>query len=167
MRYLTGVDRGKVFRWAISLSQFDSEIVYITGDSNNMADWLSRYENISWRVLAVLEFKLVNLPVMASKEDFEKATYPPEGVKGLIECGKLWIQADTGKVYVPYDIRQRLMINFHSGSSGHLGVTKTSNRIKKLFYWPGLKEDVAKMIRECLICTRQKRLPPGNRGSPI
>ncbi|EZG51080.1 putative Pol protein, partial [Gregarina niphandrodes] len=36
LRYLVNVDKGKVFRWALYLK-------FISGEQNNVADWLSRY----------------------------------------------------------------------------------------------------------------------------
>lgn len=36
--------------------------------------------------------------------------------------------------------------------SGHLGVTKTYNRILRYFFWPGLKSDVVAFCRSCHTC---------------
>ena len=36
--------------------------------------------------------------------------------------------------------------------SGHLGVRKTYNRVLQHFFWPGLKQDVAKWCKECHTC---------------
>lgn len=36
--------------------------------------------------------------------------------------------------------------------SGHLGITKTYNRILRHFFWPGLKSDVAAFCRSCHTC---------------
>lgn len=36
--------------------------------------------------------------------------------------------------------------------SGHLGVTKTYNRILKHFFWPGLKRDVVQVCHTCHTC---------------
>lgn len=36
--------------------------------------------------------------------------------------------------------------------SGHLGVTKTHDRILQHFFWPGLKVDVAKFFKTCSVC---------------
>ena len=39
---------------------------------------------------------------------------------------------------------------------GHLGFLKTLHRVQKDFYWPGLRSDVKKHVRECDICQRLK-----------
>lgn len=36
--------------------------------------------------------------------------------------------------------------------SGHLGITKTHDRILQHFFWPGLKVDVAKFCKTCSVC---------------
>ncbi|KAG1952330.1 gag-pol fusion protein [Pimephales promelas] len=48
--------------------------------------------------------------------------------------------------------------------SGHLGITKTYNRILKHFFWPGLKRDVVRFCRTCDTCQRMGKpnqvIPP-------
>ena len=39
---------------------------------------------------------------------------------------------------------------------GHLGFLKTLHRVQKDFYWPGLRSDVKKHVRECDVCQRLK-----------
>ena len=36
--------------------------------------------------------------------------------------------------------------------AGHLGITKTSDRILRHFFWPGLKGDVARYCKTCHVC---------------
>ena len=43
LRYLTSIEKGKVYRWALFLGQYDFTIDLISGETNNIADWLSRY----------------------------------------------------------------------------------------------------------------------------
>ena len=38
--------------------------------------------------------------------------------------------------------------------AGHLGVTKTKDRILQRYYWPGIFGDVAKYCRSCEVCQR-------------
>ena len=34
---------------------------------------------------------------------------------------------------------------------GHPGETKTINKIKKLFYWPGLAEDIKELVMNLIV----------------
>lgn len=42
------------------------------------------------------------------------------------------------------------------GGGGHLGFLKTLHRVKRDFYWLGLREDVKKHVKECDACQRLK-----------
>lgn len=48
--------------------------------------------------------------------------------------------------------RQILNVSHEVGLSGHLGVNKTSQRIVKHFFWPGLRRDVSSFCRTCPVC---------------
>ena len=39
---------------------------------------------------------------------------------------------------------------------GHSGFLKTLHRVKKDFYWPGLRADMRKLVKECDTCQRLK-----------
>lgn len=57
------------------------------------------------------------------------------------------------QVVVPSPIRQQVLSLAHDPAwSGHLGITKTYNRVLRHFFWPGLKSDVVKFCRTCHAC---------------
>jgi hypothetical protein len=39
---------------------------------------------------------------------------------------------------------------------GHSGIVASYQRIKRIFFWPGLKKDTEKFISECAVCQRAK-----------
>ena len=39
---------------------------------------------------------------------------------------------------------------------GHLGFLKTLHKVQRDFYWPGLRSDVKKHVKECDVCQRLK-----------
>ena len=170
LRYLTNVDRGKVFRWAIYLSQFDFEIEFLAGDKNSIADWLSRYsamdnddeliDKIAWRAATVREIRPLSLPQLPTRDDFESAEYPKEGVQGCTKQGRLFCHISSGRLYVPPELRTKVLINYHYGANGHLGIVKTTRRLRKVFWWQSLQNDVADMISSCLICARVNKRTP-------
>lgn len=60
---------------------------------------------------------------------------------------------------IPKDLRQEIIRQCHDEpTSRHLGIFKTFNRILDRAYWPGLKADVAKYIRNCHKCRKFKTL---------
>ena len=63
--------------------------------------------------------------------------------------GLLW---SKDRVYVPDrgDIRYRILIEFHRvPHSGHTGYRNMIYAVKKHFFWPNLKADIAMFIAKC------------------
>ncbi|XP_033761567.1 uncharacterized protein LOC117343335 [Pecten maximus] len=57
------------------------------------------------------------------------------------------------QIVVPKVYREQVMsIGHDSPMAGHLGVTKTYNRVLTHFFWPKMKSDVAQYCRSCHIC---------------
>jgi hypothetical protein len=71
--------------------------------------------------------------------------------KGLIKYkGKVWIAANSA-------LQTKLISAMHSSAiGGHSGTKATYQRIKKLFYWKGIKSDVENYIKQCQICQQAK-----------
>ncbi|KAJ4957552.1 hypothetical protein NE237_024663 [Protea cynaroides] len=66
-----------------------------------------------------------------------------------------------GRICVPetesMDIRHRLMKEAHTTIySVHPGSTKMYHDLKKLYWWRGMKADVAKFVSQCLNCRKIK-----------
>ncbi|EZG77401.1 integrase core domain protein [Gregarina niphandrodes] len=71
---------------------------------------------------------------------------------------KGYVEAATGRGYVPGALRERAICGLHYGRGGaHMGVTKTVRRVAQYFVWPGMPADVAAFVKSCLICARQKQ----------
>ena len=67
------------------------------------------------------------------------------------------------QVMVPMPLRCQLMEVAHeSVMGGHMGVKKTTNKIQKAFYWPGIQGDISRHCKSCDIC--QKTV---NKGSVL
>ena len=59
---------------------------------------------------------------------------------------------------VPLNQVQNIFLQLHdSPASGHLGDKKTLDRIRQLFYWPGLKNDLDSWISGCAIWQKRKK----------
>ena len=41
-------------------------------------------------------------------------------------------------------------------TAGHSGFTKTYDRVKRSFFWEGMKQDIRKFVAECEVCQRNK-----------
>ena len=68
-------------------------------------------------------------------------------------------------VVVPESLVQEVLRGIHdSPFAGHLGVTRTLDRIRERFYWPGMHESVESHIRECSACAQGKEAPNTNKA---
>ena len=63
-----------------------------------------------------------------------------------------------GAIFMPEDLRARVIAYFHSIATGHGGISKTISKIHKLFNWPHLQEDVRDYVQSCYTC---KKIKPG------
>ena len=188
LRYLTSVDRGKVFRWALWLAQFDFDLVFLSGETNVVADWLSRYskfdndddliEEIAVPVYRVaIPRKTLQLPKFHGLQELV-ASYKKMDKKSLDEItvqeGQLRVHPTTKKVFIPDDLREKIMIGFHFGASAHLGSNRTLRRLRQYFFWPAMAKDVCDFVAACPICVRIKgppmrrtKTPQGTLNNPV
>jgi hypothetical protein len=62
-------------------------------------------------------------------------------------------------VAVPNDLalQTRILQECHDSSlGGHLGKGKTTEQVKRRFYWPGMDETVRRYVTSCDACQRNK-----------
>jgi hypothetical protein len=54
-------------------------------------------------------------------------------------------------------LKQKVLLELHTSLvGGHSGFLKTYHRVKKEFFWDGLKTDVQRFVVECLVCQQNK-----------
>ena len=59
---------------------------------------------------------------------------------------------------VPYSLRQKIFYYCHdSKDSGHLGQSKTLDRLKEKFYWYGMTGDSDIYVKQCSVCNQNKK----------
>lgn len=62
-----------------------------------------------------------------------------------------WLQV------VPKAQRSEIIKHHHDPVvAGHMGVSKTLARINQKFYWPKMRSDVARYVRNCVVCQKTK-----------
>lgn len=79
-------------------------------------------------------------------------------------------RVDT-QLVVPEGRREQLVDLAHnSHMAGHLGITKTYEKLKKHFFWPKMKKDVKRACKRCDVCQRSGKKgqePPPVKLMPI
>ncbi|XP_050517143.1 uncharacterized protein K02A2.6-like [Diabrotica virgifera virgifera] len=55
------------------------------------------------------------------------------------------------KVIVPKSLRREMLDIIHTG---HYGINKSKNRARSVLYWPGMSNDIVKVVQSCSICEK-------------
>ncbi|GKE76664.1 putative reverse transcriptase domain-containing protein [Tanacetum coccineum] len=153
-------------RWLELLSDYDCEIRYHPVKANVVANALSRKERIKLlRVRALVMTIGLNLPkqiLSAQSEARKEENFITEDLHGMIN--KLEPRADgtlclNNRSWIPCfgDLRSLIMHESHKSKySTHLGLDKMYQDLKKLYWWPNMKVEIATYVSKCLMCAKVK-----------
>ncbi|GJZ71033.1 putative reverse transcriptase domain-containing protein [Tanacetum coccineum] len=153
-------------RWLELLSDYDCELRYHPGKANVVADALSqksRPKPLRVRALVMtiglnLPMQILNAQVEARKEE----NYGTEDLCGMIK--NLEPHADgtlclKNRSWIPCfgDLRALIMHESHKSKySIHPGSDKMYQDLKKLYWWPNMKAEIAMYVIKCMTCAKVK-----------
>ena len=172
---------GRLTRWLLFLQQFKLDFQYKPGRLHTNADTLSRIPSRDNTVAAIEELiseDTLHTFLKAQEEDpalgkvieaLKNGTAVPSStVPGLkktflqdgLLCRKFRASCSDSvctQLVVPKGHVKIILEKMHN-ESGHLGVQRTTEKVKERFYWPGYEMDIQNWVQECQQC--QKRNPP-------
>lgn len=139
------------------ISQYSTDIVYLKGDDNIVADALSRVSTIT-------------MPTILSPENIrdeqQKDVHLQELLKNPTSLHLQKLQAEPGihiysdislgivRPYIPKSLRRTAFETIHNTS--HPSGRTTSRLLRQKFTWPGIRKDVLQWSRDCIACQRAK-----------
>jgi hypothetical protein len=171
-------------RWMEFLKDYDFELKYHLGKANVMADALSRKSlHVSTMMIHQMELlekfrdlhldmscyddsisvykldlknTLRDLTREAQRQDYEFKKFKGQGDFTLTGDGMILFR---DRVSIPNDAKVKKVVPEESHSSQysvHPRATKMYQDMKKLFWWLGMKKDIAEFVSKCLTCLKIK-----------
>lgn len=136
------------------ISQFSTNIKYITGKDNIVADTMSRIESVSdidYDKIAEEQINNEELKeLLNSSKNLNFKQYP-------LTSGKIiWCDVSTPNIrpFIPQPFR---MIVFHKiHDLNHPGIKSSVKQVSSRFIWKNVKKDVREWAKTCISCQKNK-----------
>ncbi len=145
------------------IEEYGAELEYIKGETNTIADALSRVPTEEIFILQQPtndDFPL-NLKKIAelqtTDEQLASASMKPNSPfkKIMRDNTELFVHQQTEAIYVPYCMRTKLLHWYHDCLQ-HPGVRRMQSTIKENLYWPGMDQAIAMYVKTCALCQQYK-----------
>ena len=143
------------------ISQFTTDIRYIKGCDNSVADALSRIDvsciqqhqhHIDFNALATAQKVHTELQkLLESSTSLQFAEIRVPDVELPLVCD---FSTSHSCLYLPQSFRLPVFELLHGLS--HPGIRATKHLIASSYLWPSMKSDIKKWVRCCLHCQRSK-----------
>lgn len=167
---------GRLARWALRLQAYDYEIRHRKGHQMVVPDALSRAVEMlqAHQLTNTADGEYIALRAAIENSPDDHTDLRVDGNLILKNVGKKSDTIDDAwRLYVPTDFRRAALLECHDEPlASHGGFMKTMYRLRRLYYWPKMQQEVMQYVRECDICRATKptnmcqRFPMGKYRDP-
>jgi hypothetical protein len=169
----------RLARWILMMQDYNMTVKHIPGKTNTVADYLTRNVEVAPTChKCKTKIKIFSTVVGAASQFLEGYTEAATADPFLQKVQAWWDSPENtdrdgnkfvqfkkirekwfiGKrVYIPDSetLKLEILNKYHDAiSAGHQGILRTRGRITRLYYWPGMEQDIRKYIRSCTLCQR-------------
>ena len=154
-------------KWVTKMLGYEFEIIYKKGKQNVVADALSRKDKDVEALLCAISIIQPDW-INEAREEWKNDEEVWELIRKLQQDSStsdtfswqndlLWYK-DHLYLCQNSQLKQKILMELHTSPlGGHSGFLKTYHRVKKEFFWDGLKSNIQKFVAECLVCLKNKR----------
>nr|GEV73606.1 retrotransposon protein, putative, Ty3-gypsy subclass [Tanacetum cinerariifolium] len=151
-------------RWIELFSDYECEIRYHPGKPNMVVDALSRKERVKPRhvraMAMTIQYGIRGMIIAAQGEAFKQENILAERLHGLDqqmerrEDGSLYF-LDRIRVPLVGGVQTIIMNETHKTRYFvHFEADKMDHDIRNMYWWPGMKRDIAIYVSKCLKCSK-------------
>jgi hypothetical protein len=153
-------------RWVSKLLGYDFLVEYKKGQENKVADALSRRNEEDEPVITL---SVISYSTLEWLTDLKESYLSDPVLKDLVRKVQEGLLTNTKfvfqqglllykkRLYIGESLKHHVLYFVHATPlAGHAGYDKTIHKARKDFYWPGMKTNVKRFIRECDVCQRVK-----------
>ncbi|GJS34248.1 putative nucleotidyltransferase, ribonuclease H [Tanacetum coccineum] len=151
-------------RWIELFSDYECEIRYHPGKANVVADALSRKERVKPRRVRAMAMTIQSgvkrMILAAQSEAFKEENTPAERLhrldqqmerkedESLYFMDRIWVPLVGGVRTIIMDEAHKTRYYVHPGAD------KMYHDLRDMYWWPGMKRDIATYVSKCLTCSK-------------
>ncbi|KAJ1188714.1 hypothetical protein NDU88_005471, partial [Pleurodeles waltl] len=176
----------RITKWIIALQEYDILVEYVPGIDNYSADVLSRlvspkmadFEDVEdfeqLDKVCTVDFEIITEEKWREDTKSDKVLQEISKLvcsgcmsknQGSVECREFWNVRDQLSVdrdlllrgmrlIPPSSVRGLLIGQAHDS---HMGISKTKERLRSSYWWPGMDTQVERVVRDCMQCALNEK----------